>query len=72
MLNVTEPSLPIDKITLILLVGRFADWNSKLSAWLPGNSGGTGGGKNTFLNQALNPLMNYLDFVTFPFGGFSC
>ncbi|NYG35434.1 anti-phage-associated DUF1156 domain-containing protein [Sphaerotilus montanus] len=42
----------------MLTVSRFADWNSRLSCWL---SSGTqiAGGKNTFLNQALNPLFNY-------------
>ena len=42
-----------------LLIGRLADWNSRLSVWLPTNGGGIGGGKNTFLNQALNTLYNY-------------
>ncbi|MBW6503453.1 DUF1156 domain-containing protein [bacterium] len=49
----------LEKVALLLLVGRLADWNSKLSVWLPGNGGGIGGGKNTFLNQAFNTLMNY-------------
>jgi len=49
----------IEKVALLLLVGRLADWNSKLSVWAPGNGGGIGGGKNTFLNQAFNTLMNY-------------
>lgn len=44
---------------LLNLIGRLADWNSKLSTWLSSNSGGVGGGKNTFLNQALNTLFNY-------------
>ena len=43
----------------LLLVGRFADWNSRLASWLPSQGGGTGGGKNTFFNQALNTLINY-------------
>jgi len=44
---------------LLNLIGRVADWNSKLSVWLPTNGGGVGGGKNTFLNQSLNTLFNY-------------
>ena len=43
----------------ILNTGRLGDWNSRLSCWLPSNGGGIGGGKNTFLNQALNTLSNY-------------
>ncbi len=49
----------ISGVAALLLVGRFADWNSRLSVWLPGHRGGTGGGKNTFLNQALNTSANY-------------
>lgn len=49
----------IDQVICALFSARAADWNSKLSVWLPSQSGGNGGGKNTFLNQALNPLMNY-------------
>lgn len=44
--------------TILLLVGRLADWNSRLCVWLP-SQGGIGGGKNTFLNQALNTNYNY-------------
>lgn len=47
------------RVPLTLLIGRLADWNSRLSVWLPGNGGGIGGGKNTFLNQAFNTLFNY-------------
>lgn len=43
----------------LLNVGRLADWDSRLSCWLASQGGGIGGGKNTFLNQALNPLFNY-------------
>ena len=43
----------------LLLLGRLTDWNSRLSVWLPSNGGGIGGGKNTFLNQALNTNYNY-------------
>lgn len=42
----------------MLSVGRFADWNSRLSCWLS-SSTQIAGGKNTFLNQALNTLFNY-------------
>jgi putative DNA methylase len=42
----------------MLSVSRFADWNSRLSCWLS-SSTQIAGGKNTFLNQALNPLFNY-------------
>ncbi len=50
---------PLSQITGLLLLGRLADWNSKLSVWLPTNGGGIGGGKNTFLNQALNTNYNF-------------
>jgi adenine-specific DNA methylase len=43
----------------LLNLGRLADWDSRLSCWLASQGGGIGGGKNTFLNQALNPLFNY-------------
>jgi putative DNA methylase len=46
-------------VILQLLIGRLADWNSRLSVWLPSHGGGIGSGKNTFLNQALNTLFNY-------------
>lgn len=42
----------------MLSVSRFADWNSRLSCWLS-SSTQIAGGKNTFLNQALNTLFNY-------------
>jgi putative DNA methylase len=42
----------------MLSVGRFADWNSRLSCWLSVSTQ-IAGGKNTFLNQALNTLFNY-------------
>ncbi len=42
-----------------LLVSRIADWDSRMSVWLPSQGGGIGGGKNTFLNMALNTLFNY-------------
>ncbi len=48
-----------DHVVGMLLAARVADWNSKLCVWLPTNSGGAGGGKNTFLNQAYNSLLNF-------------
>jgi putative DNA methylase len=44
---------------LLLMVGRVANWNSKLCSWQIGQGGGIGGGKQTFYNQALNTLNNY-------------
>ena len=42
----------------MLNMGRLADWNSRLSCWLSSKIQ-IAGGKNTFLNQALNTLFNY-------------
>lgn len=42
----------------MLNVGRLSDWNSRLSCWLSSKTQ-IAGGKNTFLNQALNTLFNY-------------
>lgn len=39
----------------VLLVGRIANWNSRLCRWQAGQAGG----KDTFSNQALNTLANY-------------
>jgi putative DNA methylase len=44
---------------LLLMVGRLANLNSKLSRWQTGQGGGIGGGKETFYNQAYNTLNNY-------------
>lgn len=44
---------------LLLLLGRLANWNSRLCSWQVGQGGGIGGGKQTFYNQALNPLVTY-------------
>lgn len=49
----------IHLVAAMLNGARFADWDSRLSCWLSSQSGGLGGGKNTFLNQALNTLNNY-------------
>lgn len=42
----------------MLNIGRLSDWNSRLSCWLSSKTQ-ISGGKNTFLNQALNTLFNY-------------
>jgi adenine-specific DNA methylase len=42
----------------MLNIGRLSDWNSRLSCWLSSKTQ-IAGGKNTFLNQAINPLFNY-------------
>lgn len=48
-------------VGLVLATGRLANWNSRLCVWDTSKSktGGLRGGMQTFLNQALNPLMNY-------------
>lgn len=46
-------------IALVLLLGRLANWDSRLCRWQQGQGGGIGGGKDTFTNQALNTLSNY-------------
>jgi putative DNA methylase len=43
----------------LLMLGRFANWNSRICQWLQSQGGGIGGGKATFANQALNTLNNY-------------
>jgi putative DNA methylase len=45
--------------SLLLMIGRAADWNSRICRWIPLKSGGIGGGDQTFYNQALNTLFNY-------------
>jgi hypothetical protein len=42
----------------MLNASRISDWNSRLSCWLSSKTQ-IAGGKNTFLNQAINPLFNY-------------
>lgn len=42
-----------------LLVGKLANWDSRITQWLESQGGGIGGGKQTFANQALNTLFNY-------------
>lgn len=41
----------------IFSMGRIADWNSRLSGWMPHE--GNAKGNNTFYNQSLNTLFNY-------------
>jgi putative DNA methylase len=43
----------------LLNIGRLTNWNSKLCRWLQTQGAGIGGGKDTFDNQAINPLLNY-------------
>jgi hypothetical protein len=43
----------------LLLVGKLADNNSRLSRWKASQGGGIGGVVNTFSNQALNTLVTY-------------
>jgi len=49
----------IDAVTKQLLVFRYVNWNSRLCQWLQSQSGGAGGGKATYANNALNTLYNY-------------
>jgi len=56
-LSMTTPSQHLVAAAM-LNVGRLSDWNSRLSCWLS-SSTQISGGKNTFLNQALNSLFNY-------------
>jgi len=42
---------------IVLSIGRLADWNSRLSGWMP--HAGNEKGNNTFYNQSLNTLFNY-------------
>lgn len=43
----------------ILVLGRMANANSRLSRWKASNGGGIGGGVDVYSNQALNTLVNY-------------
>jgi hypothetical protein len=45
-------------VATMLNLGRLADWDSRLSCWLSHRTQ-MARGKNTFLNQALNPLFNF-------------
>lgn len=48
-----------ERVACLLGVGRLANWNARLSRWLPTQGGGIGGGKDTFSNQALNTMLNF-------------
>lgn len=48
-----------ERVACLLGVGRLANWNARLSRWLPSQGGGIGGGKDTFSNQALNTMFNF-------------
>jgi hypothetical protein len=50
---------PIASATSILLVGKLADNNCRLSQWKVSQGGGAGGPVHAFANQALNTLLNY-------------
>ena len=47
------------RIGCMLLIGRLANNNSRLSRWKTAQSGGAGGTMDVFSNQALNTLFNY-------------
>jgi putative DNA methylase len=49
---------PLMLAASMLTIGRLSDWNSRLCCWLSSKTQ-ISGGKNTFLNQALNTLFNY-------------
>jgi putative DNA methylase len=46
------------KIFLLNLLGRLANWNSRLSRWLSSQTN-YGNGKDTYYNQALNTMVNF-------------
>jgi len=48
-----------EQVVTLLVIGRAANWNSRLCRWLQTQGGGIGGGKDTFSNQALNTLFNF-------------
>lgn len=56
-LSFDAPSVQV-RVATMLNMGRLADWDSRLCCWLSSPTQ-IAGGKNTFLNQALNPLFNY-------------
>jgi len=47
-----------NKAAALLTISRVADWNSRMSCWLSSKTQ-LAGGKNTFLNQALNTFYNF-------------
>jgi adenine-specific DNA methylase len=44
---------------LLLMLGRLANWSSRLTTWQIDQGGGIGGGKQSFYNQAINTLVTY-------------
>lgn len=56
--RMNEMSDQASRVAGMLNIGRIADWDSRLSCWLSSKTQ-IAGGKNTFLNQALNSLFNY-------------
>jgi putative DNA methylase len=51
------PSSREAHVGVLLGIGRMANWNSRLSRWVPDKS--KEGGSDTFSNQALNTLFTY-------------
>ena len=58
-LGLGTPRTQEEQVVILLVIGRMANWNSRLCRWLQTQGGGIGGGKDTFSNQALNTLYNY-------------
>ncbi len=58
LMNGLFASLTVDPAS-VLLLGRMANANSRLSRWKPSNGGGIGGGVDVYSNQALNTLANF-------------
>ena len=48
-----------ERLTMMLVLGRLADFNAKLCLWDKGAGNGAGSTHKVFLNQALNILYNY-------------
>jgi putative DNA methylase len=51
-----EPHL---RMSLMLGLGKAADYNCRLCHWLPSDSGAIGGSKQNFYNQAFNTFYNF-------------
>lgn len=50
----------IEGTALLLMIGRLANWNSRMTSWKVGQGGGIGGGMQTFFKPALGtPLVSY-------------
>ncbi|OUC09589.1 DNA methylase, partial [Litorilinea aerophila] len=65
---------PEASVGILLSVGYAANWNSRLSQWIPNiaRSGGIGSIAQSFYNQALNTFYNYGVRPTVPLGGSLC